>query len=150
MDQTDSDRSGAPISRRRFLAGVTATGWLNWEAVLLPDAAGRNRARAALWWHRYPIFFQGSDPEMFRRTQARMCLHGASSDPTWGPYAQRLTILEQRQTLPALRRLGARIIVWIEGFGDCMLYAVALERLPDGSFERRGDDPQAALVRRSH
>jgi hypothetical protein len=150
MDQTDSDRSGAPISRRRFLAGVTAAGWLNWEAILLPDAAGRNRARAALWWHRYPIFFQGNDPEMFRRAQARMCLHGASSDPTWGPYAQRLTILEQGQTLSALRRLGARIIVWIEGFGDCMLYAVALERLPDGSFERRGDDPQAALVRRSH
>jgi hypothetical protein len=46
--------------------------------------------------------------------------------------------------------MGARIIVWIEGFGDCMLYAVSLERLPDGSFEKRRDDSQAVLVKRSH
>jgi hypothetical protein len=79
-----------------------------------------------------------------------MDIHGAVSDPTWGPYAQHLTLLEQRTNMAAFKRQGARLITWIEGFGDCMLYAVALERKPDGSFTPREDDSATVKVARSH
>lgn len=86
------------------------------------------------WWHRYPTFAQIDDNATFFRSLARLNLHGPASDPTWGPYAQRLTELDQQATYPVFKASGARTISWIEGFGDCMLYAATLDQQPDGRF----------------
>jgi hypothetical protein len=102
------------------------------------------------WWYHYPTFSSIEDPEVAAKCGARMNLAGPGADPTWGPYAQWLTVLDNRAKLPALEASGARCIVWIEGFGDCMVYAITFDRNPDGSFAKRTDDPRCAAGRRTH
>ncbi|NPV47779.1 MAG: hypothetical protein HPY69_12525 [Armatimonadetes bacterium] len=111
---------------------------------------GAAPADEGYWWQRYPTFAQIDDNATFARSLAKMNLHGPASDPTWGPYAQRLTELDQVTTYPALRATGARVITWIEAFGDCMLYAATLDQQDDGSFARREDDPRVARLCRTH
>jgi hypothetical protein len=141
------------FTRRTFLVGIACEGWgfpLRFARSEAAEPLSQAGPPSPYWWHGYPSFIQGNDPQNFRHSFARMNIHGAGSDPVWGPYAQCLTALEQGQSLREMKRLGARVIVWIEGFGDCMLYAVALEQRPDGSFVRREEDPEVSLVRRNH
>ena len=87
---------------------------------------------------------------MFRKSAARMVIHGAAKDPTWGPFGQQTSRLEGAASLKAIKAQGGRAITWIEGFGDCMLYAAAFNRKPAGTFEARSDDKDIAKVVRSH
>lgn len=116
-----------------------------------PVSAGSSAdGPASYWWHHYPSFASVDDPAAFASTGARMDLTGAASDPTWGPFGQRLTELDQDKNRKALKAGGARLITWIEGFGDCMLYAAAFDRRLDGEFVRRKDDPSVSAVQRNH
>jgi len=110
----------------------------------------RQRDPLAWWWHHYPSFAQVGDYKLFSRIGARMAIGGVAYDPTWGPYAQHLSVLDGMKSYSDFKKNRVPVIAWIEGFGDCMLYAVTLERRPDGSFQRRGDDPATSQVMRSH
>lgn len=117
-------------------------------ALLMACVAGG--ADEGYWWQRYPTLAQIDDNATFVRSRARVNLHGPASDPTWGPYAQRLTELDQARSYPELRAAGARVITWVEAFGDCMLYAATLQQTAAGSFARREDDPRLARLCRTH
>jgi len=100
------------------------------------------------WWCRFPTFTQG-DFKLLRDARARMDIFSMASDPTWGPLGQRLTEIEDRSGFDSLRKAGARVITYIEGFGDCMIYVAALNRLKNGGFERNSADPQLPLLLRT-
>lgn len=108
------------------------------------------RPARARWIDLYPSVTQTSDLGAFRRSRARVLLCNIAADPTWGAYAQRLSWLDTRPIAEAARSMGARILTYIEGFGDCMLYAVALEQREEGVFEMRADDAQVARPVRTH
>lgn len=142
------------LTRRTLLGGIVALGA---EAGARASQIGDARqpmpaagGEADYWWHRYPSLVQTDRPEIFQQSQARMVIHGMAKDPTWGPYAQRLSELEDGAAFRKIKEQGGRVITWIEGFGDCMLYVVALERNPDGTFVARKDDPRVTEVKRSH
>ncbi|MCC6443304.1 MAG: hypothetical protein IT210_07585 [Armatimonadetes bacterium] len=126
-------------------------------AMALLFSVGTSRARpgggrdaSLYWWHRYPSFASVDGPALFEKTGARVAMSGVAIDPTWGPYAQHLTVLENRSRFQPLKRKSVPMIAWIEGVGDCMIYAAAFERQANGSFKKRQDDPATALVMRSH
>ena len=134
------------ITRRRLFGSVVA--------VLVAPAERRGTSpqdvSGAYWWQRFPSFVQGEEPAVLFASGAAMAIHGMASDPTWGPYPQRLRVLESGAAYRSLRTGGMRVITWIEGFGDCMLYAAAFERRPDGEWVCRDDDASMAKVVRSH
>ncbi len=100
------------------------------------------------WWCRFPTFTQG-DSKLLLDARARMDIFSMASDPTWGPLGQRLTEIEDRSGFDTLRKAGARVITYIEGFGDCMIYVAALNSLANGGFERNASDPQLPLLLRT-
>jgi len=59
-------------------------------------------------------------------------------------------MLDTRAIAGEAAQTGARLLTYIEGFGDCMVYAVAFERHPDGSFGCRPDDPATPRAVRTH
>jgi hypothetical protein len=116
-----------------------------------PSALAQSpRGDEGYWWQGYPSFAATGNADAFARTGARMALQGYCSDPTWGAYARRLTELDSQAEYQKFKAQDARVIAWIEGFGDCMLYALSLDRKPDGSFAMRGDDPRLTAGQRSH
>jgi len=146
----DGEDTRRKHSRRTFLRNVTGAA-VSLGVGLPADAVAALPAPAAgFWWRRFTSFIQLGPLDAFGKSGARMVIFGCSSDPTWGPFAQRLTILDNAAGLRRLKMEGARVITWIEGFGDCMIYAVTVERRPDGSFVTRRDDPRVTQVMRSH
>jgi len=113
------------------------------------SAAPGQGAQRRPWWHWFPSFCAGT-PDQQVQSAARVAFAGYGCDPTWGPYAQRLAELDGAAALRELKSHGLRAVVWIEAFGDAMLYAATFEKLPDGSFLHRDDAPGVALTRRSH
>lgn len=122
-------------------------------------AAGEAQAKQpgppdSYWWHRYPTFGTLSDPKAIRSAGVRLVLATVSADPAWGPYGQFLFSLPTaapslQQNFRDAKRDGVRWITWVEAFGDCVMYAGALERGSDGSFVTRRDPPGGALLRRN-
>ncbi len=131
-------------------------------AALAAELAWGSRANAASsadnapltsdvpWWHQYPSLEQSESPDVFAKSHAKMVIHGLAKDPTWGPFAQQVSVYESGDSLKKIKEMGGRAITWIEGFGDCMLYAVQLNIKADGTFVTRGDNPAMSLVARSH
>ena len=92
-------------------------------------------------------------PGAIRSVGVRLVLLNISTDPAWGPYAQDGGRLAHRNPrcsgcTTRLKKNGVRWITWIEAFGDCVMYAGALERRPDGSFVTRPDEPDVATLQR--
>ena len=140
------------LTRRALLgsAAITAAELAWGGAAKAADASTTAPAAEVPWWHQYPSFEQSESPDVFARSRARMVIHGLAKDPTWGPYAQQVSVYESGETLKKIKQMGGRAITWIEGFGDCMLYAVQLNVGADGAFVARTDNPAMALVARSH
>jgi hypothetical protein len=134
-----------PVSRREFLANILATGGvLGLQSGIVLAATPIDD----FWWRHITPFAQIEDTNTFLQTMARMDIFGFGTDPTWGPFAQRLTELDSINNFRFLKNHGTRIIAYIEGFGDCMLYAARLNRSQDGSFQKRTDDPSLpSLIR---
>lgn len=72
-----------------------------------------------------------------------------AADPVWGPYGQRSSAAQAQAAFDYAKTNGLRWITWVETYGDCMLYAAALERQPDGSFPRHKNDPELARLART-
>lgn len=125
-----------------------------WPAAAAPAPEGVNPTPNGVaftpWWYQYPTFASLNTAADYDQVGCRMVIHGCGSDPTWGPYARRLTLLDNAANLRAVQAKGARAIAWIEGFGDCMVYAISFDRREDGSFVRRADEPTVSAGRRSH
>ena len=105
------------------------------------------------WWHRYPVYIGDVGAGPCNETTAAD-LHAAmvsgnyGADPGWGPFGQQASFLQAATRFQKVRSQDIRWITWMEAFGDCMLYAAALDRLPDDSFRRRpGNSEIAALAR---
>ena len=156
----DPDNSNEKLTRRRFLgsAAIAAAELIAIQPLARSQTAdGTTPAAAAqsaqsYWWYRCPSFAQMDDPDTFRRTAARMVIHGNAKDPTWGPFGQMTSQIEDKASLEAIKKQGGRAITWIEGFGDCMIYAAAFNQNPDGAFQSRTEAGASdlALVVRSH
>jgi hypothetical protein len=84
------------------------------------------------------------------QSAARVVLVNIAADPTWGPYAQRLSVLDTDAIRRGLQDSDALTLTYIEGAGDCMVYAIALERRTDGSFAGDAGDPQTPRPVRTH
>lgn len=135
------------VSRRAFLLGTAGgAALLRLPAICSPE----QDLSDSPWWHATPTFIQTNDADLVFGSSARVVLHGFGADPTWGPYGQALRNAESRESLNELRSAGMRVLAYIEGFGDCMLYAAALNRLPDGTYEAVQDVPGLAAVVRNH
>ncbi|NLH99882.1 MAG: hypothetical protein GX446_10390 [Chthonomonadales bacterium] len=93
---------------------------------------------------------QTADLDALEASGANVLLCNIAADPTWGPFAQRLSVLETRTIVQRLRGKDVRTITYIEGVGDCMIYAVAFARRPDGSLEKHPEDPLTAKPVRTH
>jgi hypothetical protein len=139
------------ISRRTLLGSAAAlAAELTYGQTAAPAAPPAAPSAERPWWHHFPSFEQSDNPEVFAATHVRMVIHGLAKDPTWGPFAQRVSVYESGESFKKVKAMGARCITWIEGFGDCMLYAVQLNQKPDGTFVTRPEDPAMPLVARSH
>ncbi|MHB0998555.1 MAG: hypothetical protein ACYC27_04855 [Armatimonadota bacterium] len=101
------------------------------------------------WWKWFPSFASDDKTDTVLKIGARSDLLSPASDPTWGPYAQRLTELDQTKNQKILQGKGVRITSYVEGFGDILIYAAGFEK-KDGSFLRRKDDPSLTLIQRNH
>ena len=141
------------ISRLLFVASVAliciSSDVVHAQTPIVPPAPV-HIPQASFWWFQFPSFAQINDNATFVKTLARLNINGPASDPTWGPYGQRLSELDHAKSFPELKATGARVACWIEGFGDCMIYAGAAERKPDGTFARRGDDLRLTSLCRTH
>jgi len=103
---------------------VTSVAFLCLSCGVVPAQTPSSTApEAGFWWYQFPSFAQIDDNATFAKSLARMNIAGPATDPTWGPYGQRLSELDHAKTFPELRATGARVTTWIEGFGDCMIYA---------------------------
>ena len=118
------------------------------------EHAGLTPQPDSYWWHRYPTLGALSDQAAIRSVGVRLVLLNIATDPAWGPYAQNGGRLHSQN--PSVQRMydetkksGVRYITWIEAFGDCVMYAGALERTPDGSFVTRPDQPDVARLLRT-
>jgi len=158
----DSTSPGGPgdgtrvvISRRDFIKPAGAAGLLlvtaEWK-VLAAERASLREPSPEFWWFRYPTYVDvgpSITTDQALAWHARMLTGDYVSDPTWGPYARRLGELESPANFAAAKKAGLRWIAWVEAFGDCLLYAVALERRPDGSFPGLEGHPQITRQERS-
>jgi hypothetical protein len=110
-------------------------------------------SEAEFWWYRFPTFGATQDAATIRRTHLRLAMQNLSADPTWGPFGQAAHSLDRippaaRKAFLETKQQGVRWITWVEAFGDCVMYAAALQQNPDGTFEQRqGDSEMARLVR---
>lgn len=102
------------------------------------------------WSDILPTVIQSASPEEYHKSGARVFLCNIAADPTWGPWCQRVSCLDTRAVAKEVQQAGARILTYVEGVGDCMVYAIALVRKEDGSFELRSDDPDLAKAVRTH
>ena len=142
------------MNRRTFL-GVSAVAAAQIIAIRSPgEVAEPNTGENTpeYWWYRFPTFAQIEDPDQFKRSCARMVIHGNAKDPTWGPFGQLTSRIEDADSLTKIKAQGARAITWIEGFGDCMIYVAEFKQLPNSTFEARTEPGAADLARvvRSH
>jgi len=106
--------------------------------------AQRVQPPSPYWWQSYPIYVglgEHTDVAEAVALHGRMITDGYAADPTWGPYAQRLSELVAPEVYAAVRKADLRWIAWVEAFGECTLYAAALERNPDGSFPSMNGHP---------
>ncbi len=146
-------------SARLLRAAVVAIAALALMGVMRSEAAGEDPVGAATqpdsyWWHRYPTFGTLSDAEAICSVGLRLVEHTILADPAWGPYAQdRLRPRSEessiRQMYEATKKSGVRHITWVEAFGDCVMYAAALERTADGSFVAYPDRPGVSALART-
>lgn len=135
------------FSRRDFLKYVSVT---LGASLIIPARKIKSAELNEYWWHKFMPFIETDDASWFRLSQARMVMHGMGRDPTWGPFGQHFSELENEDAFSRVKALGPRIITWIEGFGHCNLYAVVLKQRPDGSFDPFWADPQMANIYRYH
>lgn len=141
-----------PVSRRAFVGGACLLLLVPAETLAgAPPPAPASAPDGGPWWmHELFSFAQGTEPNAMAATRARVVIVGCGSDPTWGPYAQRLTELDAGTSCARIAQGGQRRIAWIEGFGDCMVYAAAFVRAEDGSFLGREEDPRVPRTVRNH
>ncbi len=77
-----------------------------------------------------------------------MAIASEGMDPTWGPFAQCTGAIDGLKNFRDLKNAGAKVICWIEGFGDTFTYVAAFDRNSDGSFLMRKDQASMAWVKR--
>lgn len=167
-DRTSPDKCESDgiviISRRDFVKVAGAGGLVlvttGWRALaneiaaphgMRPSAEREDQRAGGYWWQSYPTCInlgEGTGAAEAAALHGRMTMDGYAADPTWGPYALRLSQLVSPQTYDAVKKAGLRWIAWVEAFGDCMLYAAELERRPDGTYPSLEGHPGIAnLVR---
>jgi hypothetical protein len=128
---------------RRNLFGLALSGFL-W----IPEP-GKPRARTR-WIDVIPSVIQTDNVDLAERSGAHVLFANIAADPTWGPYAQRLSVIETRDLAARIAGRGLHVITYIEGVGDCMLYAIALVRDAQGRWEAFSDDPLTPRPVRTH
>ena len=84
------------------------------------------------WWYKYPTYVESSSN--LEATHARVVNENYCADPTWGYYGQHLNRFHASHFGEAKQR-GARWITWIEGFGDCCIYAAAFHQDENGAYD---------------
>jgi len=104
------------------------------------------------WWQRFPTFAAVGrgrfGPDQLAARNVRVLVGNYAADPIWGPYGQYVNALPSAETFRKAKEAGLHWITWLEGFGDCVMYAAALQRNPDGSFSTLEGAPEVAeLVR---
>ena len=72
-----------------------------------------------------------------------------AADPAWGAYGQLSSAQQLGEPFNQAKQSNLRWITWVEAFGECMLYAAAFERRPDGSFLQYDGSPGLAQLSRS-
>lgn len=131
------------MTRRQFLA------CLAWGLACPAGSLARPGSRRR-WIDEVPTVIQTSSVDDLVASGAQVLFCNIAADPTWGPYAQRLSVLETREIAARLRGKDVRTITYIEGAGDCLVYAVAFARRPDGSLETFPQDPSTVSPVRTH
>ena len=108
---------------------------------------------AVPWWHRYPIYVGdvrpgGYDSAAVGELNATMVSGNYGADPTWGPFGQAVSFLQAERRFKDTHSMGVHWITWTEAFGECMLYAAALEQNKAGDFRGRVGNPEIAVLTR--
>jgi hypothetical protein len=104
------------------------------------------------WWHCYPVYvgdIGGIGAEQVARLHARMVSGNYAADPVWGAYAQQVDAMDAARQFQEVKKTGAHWISWVETFGDCMAYAGAVRRNPDGSYQGYPNNPALPVLVRT-
>ncbi len=108
-----------------------------------PPAPNPRPVADSPWWHRYPTYIGDIDSRATVSNAAawhgRMVSGNYAADPAWGAYGQLSSVHHLGKPFKQAKQNNLRWITWVEAFGECMLYAAAFERQPDGSFPRYAD-----------
>jgi len=136
----------APRLRRRCALFAVLSGCLFLGLILTcggvvqaDEGSAAGQGEESYWWYSYPTYIDGA--ANLDATHARVISQNYFADPTWGYYGQYLNNFSSAQFNEAKEK-GARWITWIEGFGDCCLYAVGIHQNEDGSYRTFEDAPQ--------
>ncbi len=116
-----------------LLLGITAT--TRGEE----HVSGKSRSVPDAWWRHYLTYV--GNVAFLEPTRARMVIQNYGADPTWGLYGQHHNLIEGRKLFQEAKQKGVRWLSWIEGFGDCWLFAAGFRQEPDGSFPEDSSDP---------
>lgn len=100
------------------------------------------------WWDDYPLILKNANVDRAIEMNASALLCGVRDDPTWGIYAQRLRAPYDQ--VERLHEAGLKAICWLEAFGTTQFYVVQLKKNADGSWIKRGIDPETTEVFRNH
>ena len=118
-----------------------------------PSAPGSASAANLPWWHHYPTYIGDINSRAAVSNAAawhgRMVSGNYAADPAWGAYGQLSSAQQLGEPFNQAKQSNLRWITWVEAFGECMLYAAAFERRPDGSFLQYDGSPGLAQLSRS-
>lgn len=105
---------------------------------------------AAPWWDDYPTTVQTSNPAQAAATGASSCLSGIADDPVWGLHGARIRWLWLGPMVPDYRRLGLKVLTWVETFGTCEEYVAAFPLDADGKPIGHEREPETPYPWRNH
>ncbi len=128
--------------------------WTLHRPALSDEPTGVAEQAEAYWWQQYPTWGSVSDGQAIRNAKLRLVLQNIAADPVWGLYSQySWSLVSQspaaQQQHQELKESGVRYITWVEAFGDCVMYAGALEQQLDGTFVTRPEQPEMARLART-
>jgi hypothetical protein len=109
-----------------------------------------SHAADAPWWDQFPGIIQIQDSTRAIEPGATASLCGASDDPCWGLYAQRMTQYQFGAQVAPLHKAGLKVLTWFEGFGTCEAYVAQLRRDTNCSWIRCTGDASLTRIFHTH
>jgi hypothetical protein len=103
------------------------------------------------WWDNLPRIVEVGDADAARKLNASCVMCGATDDPTWGLFGQRVRMADSEPRVERIHEAGMKALCWFEAFGTAgSIYVAQLKRNPDGTWVKHRTEPTLTRLFRNH